>query len=105
MNLLVLFDVELKKCFRVPTPWGLCGAEWNERFLQFLQFLVGLAMSAFLATLVPSLRGCKRGCCDGICPRAYKGRCFAVSSLGPGKARVVRVRQQLVLEVMEKILR
>ena len=24
-------DFELKKCFRVPTPWSLCGAEWDER--------------------------------------------------------------------------
>ena len=31
MNLLVFFDFELKKCFRVPTPWGLYGAEWDER--------------------------------------------------------------------------
>ena len=22
---------EPKKCFRVPTPWGLYGAEWDER--------------------------------------------------------------------------
>ena len=25
------FDFEPKKCFRVPTPWGLYGAEWDER--------------------------------------------------------------------------
>ena len=25
------FYFELKKCFRVPTPWGLYGAEWDER--------------------------------------------------------------------------
>ena len=30
MNLLVFFDFEPKKCFRVPTPWGLYGAEWDE---------------------------------------------------------------------------
>ena len=27
------FDFEPKKCFRVPTPWGLYGAEWDERSL------------------------------------------------------------------------
>ena len=27
MNLLVFFDFEPQKCFRVPTPWGLYGAE------------------------------------------------------------------------------
>ena len=26
-NLLVFFDFEPKKCFRVPTPWGLNGAD------------------------------------------------------------------------------
>ena len=31
MNLLVFFDFEPKKCFRVPTLWGLYGAEWDER--------------------------------------------------------------------------
>ena len=33
MNLLVFFffDFERKKCFWVPTPSGLCGAEWDER--------------------------------------------------------------------------
>ena len=33
MNLLVFFfDFQPKKCFRVPTPWGLYGADWDERF-------------------------------------------------------------------------
>ena len=31
MNLLVFFDFELQKCFRVRTPWGLYGAQWHER--------------------------------------------------------------------------
>ena len=31
MNLLVFFDFEPKKCFRVPTLWGLYGAERDER--------------------------------------------------------------------------
>ena len=30
MNLLVFFDFEPKKCFRVPTLWGLYGPEWDE---------------------------------------------------------------------------
>ena len=29
MNLLVFFDFEPKKCFRVPTSWGLYGAVWD----------------------------------------------------------------------------
>ena len=32
MHPLVFFDFEPKKCLRVPTPWGLYGAEWDERF-------------------------------------------------------------------------
>ena len=31
MNLLVFLDFEPKKCFRVPTSWGLYGVEWDER--------------------------------------------------------------------------
>ena len=30
MNLLVFFNFEPKQCFRVATPWGLYGAEWDE---------------------------------------------------------------------------
>ena len=29
--LLVFFDFEQEECFWVPTPWGLYGAEWDER--------------------------------------------------------------------------
>ena len=46
MNLLVFFDFEPKKCYRVPTPWGLYGAEWDERFSAMF------GMLAVLATLV-----------------------------------------------------
>ena len=31
LNLLVFVNFEPKKCFEVPTPWGLYGAEWDER--------------------------------------------------------------------------
>ena len=46
------FDFEPKKCFRVPTPWGLYGAEWDERFMQFMHFSAIFAMLVVLATLV-----------------------------------------------------
>ena len=55
MNLLLSFDLEPKKCFRVPTPWGLYGVEWAECFvhiMQFIDFLVIFAMLAVLVTLV-----------------------------------------------------
>ena len=26
----LFFDFQPKKCFRVPTPWGLYGVEWDE---------------------------------------------------------------------------
>ena len=35
MNLLVFFDFEPKNCFRVPTPWGLYGVEWDEHVVHF----------------------------------------------------------------------
>ena len=38
MNLLVFFDFEPKKCFRVPTPWGLYGAECDERLCSLCTF-------------------------------------------------------------------
>ena len=47
MDLLVFFDFEPKKCFRVPTPWGLYGAEWDE-----WDFTAIFAMLAVLATSV-----------------------------------------------------
>ena len=38
MNLLVFFDFEPKKCFRVPTLWGLYGPEWDERYAVYALF-------------------------------------------------------------------
>ena len=46
MNLFVFFDFEPKKFFRVPTPWALCGAQWDERFTQFMHFSAIFAMLA-----------------------------------------------------------
>ena len=37
-NLLVFSDFEPKKCFRVPTLWGLYGAEWDERLCSLCTF-------------------------------------------------------------------
>ena len=52
MNLLAFFDFEPKKCFRVPTPWGLYGEEWDERFMQFMHFSAIFATLVVLATSV-----------------------------------------------------
>ena len=38
MNLLLFFDLEAKKCFRVMTPWGLYGATLDERFCSLCIF-------------------------------------------------------------------
>ena len=38
MNLLVFSDFEPKKCFRVPTLWGLYGVEWDERLCSLCTF-------------------------------------------------------------------
>ena len=32
------FDFEPKKCFRVSTPWGLYGVEWDEAFCSLRTF-------------------------------------------------------------------
>ena len=32
------FDFEPKQCFRVPTPWGLYGVEWDERWVVYALF-------------------------------------------------------------------
>ena len=40
------------KCFRVVNPYGLYGAEWDERFCGLCNFFVVFAMSAFFAILV-----------------------------------------------------
>ena len=91
MNLLVFFDFEPKKCFRVPTPWGLYEAEWDER-LQFMHFLAIFAMLAVLATLVTRgthFEGCEWGCCDSICLLGYGRAFFAVSSLPCGRSQPV----------------
>ena len=52
MNLLVFFDFEPKKCFRVPTLWGLYGAEWDERLCSLCTFQAIFGMLAVLATSV-----------------------------------------------------
>ena len=48
-NLLAAFNFEPKKCFRVMTPWGMYGAEWDRQscslyifqpFLLFRRFFV-----------------------------------------------------------------
>ena len=52
MNLLVVFDFEPKKCFQVPNPWGLYGAGWDERLMQFMHFSAIFAILAVLATSV-----------------------------------------------------
>ena len=52
MNLLVFFDFEPKKFFRVPTLWGLYGAEWDEHFSAIFAMFVDLG-----DPVVPTLRG------------------------------------------------
>ena len=38
--------------FPVLTPWGLYGAEWDERFMEFMCFSAIFGMVVVLATLV-----------------------------------------------------
>ena len=60
MNLLVFFNFELKKCFRVPTPWGLYGAEWDESLYSlsiFSHFYYVSGCGDLGDTVLPTLRG------------------------------------------------
>ena len=60
MNLLVFFDFEPKKCFRVRTPWGLYGAEWDESFAVYALFSHFWYVGGFGdlgEPVVPTLRG------------------------------------------------
>ena len=58
MNLLVFFDFEPKKFFRLPTLWGLYGAEWDERLCSLMHFSAIFAMFVDLGDpVVPTLRG------------------------------------------------
>ena len=50
MNLLVFFDFEPKKFFRVPTLWGLYGAEWDERSCSLCTFKPFLLCSSTSVT-------------------------------------------------------
>ena len=52
MNLLVFFDFEPKKCFRVRTPESLYGAVWDERLCSLCTFSAIFATLAVLATSV-----------------------------------------------------
>ena len=52
MNLSVFFNFELKKCFRVPTPWDLYGAEWDEHSCSLWHISAIFAILAVLATSV-----------------------------------------------------
>ena len=52
MNLLVFFDFEPKKCFRVPTLWGFVWGGMGRALMQFMHFSAIFAMLAVLATSV-----------------------------------------------------
>ena len=52
MNLLVFFDFEPKKCFRVPTPLGFVWGGLGRALMQFMHFPAIFAMLAVLATSV-----------------------------------------------------
>ena len=54
------FDFEAQKCFRVPTPWGLYGAEWDERLRSSCTFQPFCYVDSFGDLgdpMLPPLRG------------------------------------------------
>ena len=67
MNLLVVFGFEPKKCFRVPTPSGFYGAEWDERLCSLCTFYVG-GFGDLGEPVLPTLRGV---CRDVVAVYAY----------------------------------
>ena len=60
MTLLVFCHFELKIFFQVPTPWGLCGAEWDEHLCSlrtFQLFLPSWGLGDLGDPVIPTLRG------------------------------------------------
>ena len=60
MNLWVFSDLEPKKCFRVPTPWSLYGAEWGERLCclcTFQPFMPCWRFGDLGDPMLPTLKG------------------------------------------------
>ena len=80
INLLVWFDFEPKKCFRVPTPWGLYEVEWDERFLHFSFLLFRRVRQPWRPRGAHS-KGCMWGCRDSICLLGYQMMFFAIFGL------------------------
>ena len=79
MNLLVFFDFEPKTCFRVPTPWGLYGAEWDERNLcTFQPFLL---CWRFWRPRLPTLRGVSGDVVTAYADKDTKGRFLKIMAL------------------------
>ena len=91
MNLLVFFsDFEPKKCYRVPTPWGLYGADWDERFCSLCTFWPFLLCWRFWRPRSTHSEGCEWGCCDSTCLLRYQITFFfAVYSLAEGRSKPV----------------
>ena len=88
MNLLVFLYFEPKKCFWVSTPWGLYGAEWDERWCSLCTFQPFLLCWWFWRPRSPRgthSNGCEWGCCDSICLLGYK-RTFFLQSVALPRA-------------------
>ena len=83
-NLLVFFDFEPKKCFRVPTPWGLYGAEWDEHSCSLCTFRPFFVCWRFWRPRGPCgthSEGFEWGCFDSICLLGSVRTFCAASSL------------------------
>ena len=91
MNLLVFFDFQPKKCFRVRTPWGLYGAEWDEHLMQFMHFFSHFWYVGGFGDLGDPVIGSLRGVSgDVVTVYAYYERTFfADSSLAESRSQPV----------------
>ena len=72
------FYFEPKKCFQVPTPWGLYGAEWDKRCAVYAIFSLFCYVGNFGDLgdpVLPTLRGVSRDVVT-VCQLGYEGAFF-----------------------------
>ena len=64
--------------------WGGVGRAQSRHFLTIFCYIGGFGDLG--DPVVPTLEGCKQGCCDSICLLGYERTFFPVSSLAEGQS-------------------
>ena len=103
MNLLVFLNFEPKKCFRVPTPWGLYGAEWDGRLFSLCSFKSFSLFGDLSHRVLPTLRGVSGDVVTAYAYQDTKGRFLQSLALpragqGPCERRKMTVSTNLLLQ-------